>query len=50
MEDSKNLGELTYEIQFPIAEAILFDAQQWGIEIMLYQFPTCGGLKISDAI
>ena len=24
------------------AEAILYDAQQWGIEIMLYQFPTMG--------
>ena len=36
-EDSKHLGELTYEIQFPIAEAILYDTQQWGIEIMLYQ-------------
>ena len=24
------MGELTYEIQFPIAEAILYDAQQWG--------------------
>ena len=28
------MGELTHEIQFPIAEAILYDAQQWGIEIM----------------
>ena len=30
-----------YEIQFPIAEAILYD-QQWGIEIMLHQLPTMG--------
>ena len=29
-EDSKHFGELTYEILFPIAEAILYDAQQWG--------------------
>ena len=28
-EDSKHFGELTYEILFPIAEAILYDAQQW---------------------